>query len=166
MTGILPAVRAVANVEDDAVGEEADRTEAGRRLAAPEVKTAPTPGASAFRPETLLFVKRRADETIDTDDAFDWAVEAIDLDGETSGVATCTEREPSITPPTIPRFCSGAARGGSRWNSATAKKQTINTLRTMLGATWRFMVVLARGGLVGDTLNAVIFVIGSNHGPL
>ena len=36
-----------------------------------------------------------------------------------------------------------AERGGSRWNSATAKKQTIKTLKTMLGPTWRFMGVRA-----------------------
>ena len=30
---------------------------------------------------------------------------------------------------------------GSRWYSATAKKQTIETLRKMLGTAWRFMVV-------------------------
>ena len=38
-----------------------------------------------------------------------------------------------------------AERGGSRWNSATAKKQTIKTLKTMLGPTWRFMGVRAAG---------------------
>ncbi len=146
---LLPTVRAVGNVEDDAIGDDGDRTEAGRRLGAVEFKTAPTPGSSAFRPETLLFVERRADETIDTDDTFDRAVEAIGLDGEKSGVVLCTESGPSITPPNTPRFRSGDARGGSRWNSATAKKQTINTLRTMLGAAWRFMAVIGARGTRG-----------------
>ena len=89
------------------------------------------------------------DETIDTDDTFDRAVEAIGLDGEKSGVVVCTVRGPSITPPTTSRFRSGDARGGSRWNSATAKKQTINTLRTMLGAAWRFMAVIGARGTRG-----------------
>ncbi len=98
-TAILLAVRALANVEDDAIGEEGDRTEAGRR-SAPRRSGPPDPGASAFRPESFLFVKRRADETIVTDDAFDRAVEAIDLEEDDVWRRGRTACEPSITPPT------------------------------------------------------------------
>jgi len=144
-TSILSAVRTLANDEVDAIGEGDDRTDAGRKLGSDEVKTARSAGASALRPETSRFVKRLADETIVTDDAFDRAVELIELEEEESGAVVGAEREPSMAPPITARFWSGAVRGGSCWNSATAKKQTISTLRTMLGPTWRFMAIFAQG---------------------
>ena len=163
---VLPTVRAVGNVEDDAIGDDGDRTEAGRRLGAVEFKTAPTPDSSAFVPATSLFVERRADETIDTDDAFGRAVEAIGLDGEKSGVVVCTVRGPSITPPTTLAFVQGMLKEG-HVGTVRPRRSKLSTRSERclvpLGDSW---LLLAQGGLVGDTLNAVIFVIGSNDGPL
>ena len=108
-TSILSAVRTLANDEADAIGEGDDRIDAGRKFGSDDVKTADSAGASPLRPETSRFVKRLADETIVTDDAFDRAVGPIELEEDVFGAVIGAEREPSIAPPTTVCFWSGAA---------------------------------------------------------
>jgi hypothetical protein len=139
----LWALGTLANDEADAIVEGDDRPETGRKFGSDAVKIARSARASTLRPETSRFVKRLADETIVTDDAFDWAIGSSALEEDVFEAVVGAGREPSTAPLTTSRFWSGAIRGESRWNSATAKKQTISTLRMMLGPTWRFMAVFA-----------------------
>jgi hypothetical protein len=148
-TSILSAVRTLANDEADAFDEGDDRPEVARKFCSDELKTARSDRASAFPLETSRFVERLADDTRVTDDAFDWAVGPIDLEVDVFGAVVGAGREPSTVPAATSRSWSGVNRAGSRWKSATAKKQTISTLRTMLGPTWRFMAVFAQGWLLG-----------------
>jgi hypothetical protein len=88
---------------------------------------------------------------------WDGSGNSLDRLTRTSSLTEAVRGLSSVSPrPDLAR----AERDGSRWNSATAKKQTIKTLKTMLGPTWRFMAVRALVLSLDEERGALVVTIG------